>query len=312
MPQPIPYQGSKRNIAGVILQYIPRKIDKVIEPFAGSAAISVAVAYRRMAQTFHLNDLNRPLACLLQAMIQQPSQIADEYQKLWTAQLGREREYYDDVRRQFNATHRPEFLLYLLARCVKASVRYNAQGELNQAPDNRRKGRNPVSMRHEILGFSELLRDRTEVTSVDFGETVSFINPSTDFVYLDPPYQGTSGTRDARYSSGVALSHLVSYLEELNEREAMFALSYDGIKGERTYGQDLPQHLHLHRLLLKAGRSTQSTLLGKSDITIESLYLSKALVARLCIESPKFNANGLRQTANPSSSLQLSLSFNNV
>jgi DNA adenine methylase len=265
-----------------------------------------------MAQRFHLNDLNRPLACLLEAMILQPKQIADQYQTLWTAQLGQEREYYDDVRRQFNATHPSELLLYLLARCVKASVRYNAQGEFNQAPDNRRKGRHPASMRHEILGFSELLRGRAEVTSVDFRETLDFITSPTDFVYLDPPYQGTSGTRDARYSSGVTLSDLVSYLEELNEREIMFALSYDGIKGEKSYGEELPQYLRLRRIMLNAGRSTQSTLLGKSDITFESLYLSSALVAKLRVELPKLNVNGLGQTAVPSSSLQLSLSFNDV
>jgi DNA adenine methylase len=92
----------------------------------------------------------------------------------------------------------------------------------------------------------------------------------------------------------------------------MFALSYDGIKGEKSYGKELPQYLQLHRTLLNAGRSTQSTLLGRSDITFESLYLSDVLVARLRAESPKFNANGLVHTAIPSSSLQLSLSFNDV
>jgi hypothetical protein len=119
------------------------------------------------------------------------------------------------------------------------------------------------------------------------------------------PYQGSKRNIAGailQYSSGVVLPDLVSYVEQLNDREVMFALSYDGIKGGKTHGEELPHHLRLHRIWLNAGRSTQSTLLGKSAVTFESLYLSEALAARLRSESPKFNANGLRQTAIPSSS----------
>ncbi len=131
MPQPIPYQGSKRNIAHHILRFIPAGIERLIEPFAGSAAISVAVAYRGLANKFLLNDRNKPLTDLLQLMIDSPVEIADKYQALWLAQLGRERAFYGEIREQFNQTRRPELFLYLLARCVKASIRYSAQGEFN-------------------------------------------------------------------------------------------------------------------------------------------------------------------------------------
>ena len=52
---------------------------------------------------------------------------------------------------QFEA-QKPEYLLFLLAKCVKAAVRYNAKGEFNQSPDKRRLGRNPAMMRDDILG----------------------------------------------------------------------------------------------------------------------------------------------------------------
>ena len=154
LPQPIPYQGSKRIIASGILKFFPGNVQQLIEPFAGSAALSIAAAYRGLAQKFFLNDLNQPLANLLQLIIEQPLEIADQYQRLWNKQLGQERTFYDEVRDTFNRTHDPDLFLYLLARCVKASIRYNATGDFNQAPDNRRKGRHPVSMREEILGFS--------------------------------------------------------------------------------------------------------------------------------------------------------------
>jgi DNA adenine methylase len=312
LPQPIPYQGSKRNIAAQILKYVPCGIERIIEPFAGSAAVSIAAAYRGLAGKFHLNDLNKPLADLLRLMIDCPSETAYKYQQLWTAQLGREREFYDEVRVQFNQTHQPELLLYLLARCVKASVRYNTNGEFNQAPDNRRKGRHPASMQQEIVGFSRLLSNKTLVTSYDFRETVSLIKPSTDFVYLDPPYQGTSGRRDSRYHSGVAYRELVTYLETLNQNGVMFALSYDGVKGNKTYGVELPAELKLYKMLLHAGRSTQSTLLGRSDITYESLYLSAPLVTQLDSHSAQ-SAEGSFYQANPTyPAFQLKLELNSL
>jgi DNA adenine methylase len=280
LPQPIPYQGSKRNIARQILKAFPQEVETLVEPFAGSAAVSVAAAYYQKAQKFHLNDLNKPLMDLLEMIVNQPQQIANAYEKLWHEQLGRRRAFYDRVRDEFNRTHRPDHMLYLLARCVKASVRYNADGEFNQSPDNRRKGRKPDSMRQEILGVSRLLHDRTTITSVDYKDLVDTISQS-DLVYMDPPYQGTSQNKDPRYYSGLNFNELIGFLHELNKRQILFILSYDGRTGNKTYGEKLPAALNLYRLEIYAGRSSQATLLGKKANTYESLYLSPALTEQL-------------------------------
>lgn len=280
MPQPIPYQGSKRNIAWQILSIFPKEVNTLVEPFAGSAAVSVAAAHYGKAKRFYLNDLNKPLMDLFTLIINEPHKIADAYERLWQAQLGREREYYDFIRDEFNKTERPDYLIYLLARCVKASVRYNASGEFNQSPDNRRKGRRPLSMRREILGVSKLLNGRAIVKSGDYRETIKTIAPS-DLLYLDPPYQGTSQNKDPRYYSGLDLSELADFLAELNRRQVLFILSYDGRTGNKKHGATLPQYLNLQKLEICAGRSSQSTLLGKNAKTFESLYLSSALVHQL-------------------------------
>ena len=280
MPQPVPYQGSKRHIAAQILTLLPADIDTLVEPFAGTAALSIRAASVGLARSYYLNDLNGPLMDLLELIINEPDRIASDYEYLWYQQLGREREFYDEVRAQFNATNRPDLLLYLLARCVKASVRYNGAGEFNQSPDNRRKGRRPQSMKENILTVSRLLKGKTRITNYDFTATVEDLNPVCDLVYMDPPYQGTSSGRDSRYCSGVELSVLIEFLERLNTRNVMYALSYDGQKGSRTYGSMLPEELGLTHVLIEAGRSTQSTLLGRQDITHESLYLSSALLER--------------------------------
>lgn len=44
IPHIVQYQGSKRILAPQILQYIPKKFNRLIEPFAGMAAITIAVS----------------------------------------------------------------------------------------------------------------------------------------------------------------------------------------------------------------------------------------------------------------------------
>lgn len=305
MPQPIPYQGSKRNIAQKILSVMPKQIGTLIEPFAGSAAVSIRAAYERQADCFHLNDLNGPLMNLLEQIIEEPNLIAASYEHLWQEQQGRERKFYNEVRAEFNATHRPDLFLYLLARCVKASVRYNSNGEFNQGPDNRRKGRQPKSMREEIIAVSQLLKGKATITSSDFTSVIDKLEVASDLVYMDPPYQGTSGGRDSRYCSGITRSALVDFLEELNRQNAMYVLSYDGRKGNKTYGESLPDSLNLTRVEINAGRSTQSTLLGKAQVTYESLYISSALTARL---DPPFDKIAQVERCQPSHT-QLELAF---
>lgn len=91
-------------------------------------------------------------------------------------------------------------------------------------------------------------------------------------------------TGDPRYFSGIDFNELMQELKKLNQRNVPFILSYDGRTGKKSYGESLPKELDLYRLEIEAGRSTQSTLLGRDDITIESVYLSKNLVEQLGIE----------------------------
>src|SRR5437868_2147800 len=104
VPHPIPYQGSKRGLAQVILAYVPDDVDRLIEPFAGSAAVSLAAASDRKAQAFLLNDANAPLMRLWERIIAEPDAIAAAYERIWQAQFADARAYYDEIRDTFNRT----------------------------------------------------------------------------------------------------------------------------------------------------------------------------------------------------------------
>lgn len=279
-PQPIPYQGSKRRIAPAILRHLPADMPRLVEPFAGSAALSIAVAARNRASRFWLNDAHAPLIELWRKILDEPDQLANSYAFLWNEQLGGERAYFDKVRTRFNNRRAPADFLYLLARCVKAAIRYNANGAFNNTPDNRRKGTRPNEMRRRILRASNLLSERTRLTSRDYKEVLDDC-AEDDLVYMDPPYQGVCGNRDQRYHPKVDHEEFCGKLAELNARRIMFAVSYDGRTGEKTFGKPLPASLALTHLEIRAGRSTQATLLGRAEVTYESLYLSQALKASI-------------------------------
>jgi DNA adenine methylase len=280
LPQPIPYQGSKRQIAPEILRHFPPHVDRLVEPFAGSAAISIAAAARGLADRFWINDAHTPLIDLWREIIFRPEAISRAYTELWHDQIGREREFFDEVRARFNKKGAPSDLLYLLARCVKAAIRYNSNGDFNNTPDNRRRGARPAEMRRRILGAAGLLNSVTRLTSWDYKKVLARCMRD-DLLYMDPPYQGVCGPRDQRYLPKFVHDDFCRELDRLNERGILFVVSYDGRTGSKTFGQPLPSSLGLNHLEIKAGRSTQATLLGRSDITYESLYLSPALVKAL-------------------------------
>ena len=275
-PHPYPYQGSKRNIASCILEYFPKMINVLYEPFAGSAAISIATAKIGLAKKFHLNDLNKALIDLLKLIIEEPELIANQYENLWIEQLEDPRLYYNNIREKFNAAGRSDHFLYLLARCVKGSIRYNADGDFNQSPDNRRKGMHPKTMRDNILGVSCLLKSKSVFSSKDYREILK-LPKQNDLVYMDPPYQGVCGNRDTRYLAGIQFYEFAEELEKLNKNNIKYIISYDGRTGKKLHGEKLPEHLDLTHIEIESGPSTQETLLGRKASTIESLYLSPAL-----------------------------------
>lgn len=279
IPHPIPYQGSKRQLAPLIVKMFPPETDTLIEPFAGSGAVSIAAAYLGRAKAFRLSDVDGALMALWDELLFRPERLVNHYRRLWHAQRGNERSFYDGVRLRFNAHRKPGDFLYLLARCVKAAIRYNSRGEFNNSPDNRRLGALPDTMARHIRGVSRLLSDCTTVWTSDYKQAVEHARP-TDLVYMDPPYQGVCLNRDSRYVASVDFDQFVRLLADLNARKVPFIVSYDGRTGTKTYGRALPSSLRLGHIEVRVGRSTQATLLGRELYTYESLYLSPALLAR--------------------------------
>ncbi len=276
LPHPIPYQGSKRSLAPLISTYIPQDIDVWYEPFAGSAAMSLWVAAYRRPRKIILGDSLTPMTQLWRDIIFRPDHVADRYDRIWHGQNEENILYFNEIRSRYNALGDPVDLLYLTCRCVKNAVRFNSKGQFTQSVDKRRLGMRPANMRSAVLGAAALLKDIVDVREGDWLLTTADAT-AADFVYMDPPYMGTSTGRDRRYAEAMSRERLISGLHDFRERRLRFALSYDGQSGERTYGPPLPAELGLTQLMLHAGRSSQATLNGERAETFESLYLSHGI-----------------------------------
>jgi DNA adenine methylase len=287
VPHVIPYQGSKRSLTDRILAKIRFNVEgRLYEPFAGSAALTLAAANDRISDTFIVGDKYPPLMKLWELIIEDPNQVCQKYREIWINQLENPKKYYLQIRDEFNLDGDPVKFLYLIARCVKNSIRFNALGEFNQSPDNRRLGRKPAKMAAEIQLASVLLKGKVVLRTGDFMEVLHDAT-AEDIVYLDPPWQGTSNNRDPRYAHLLDFDFLVESLHELNSRNIPFLLSFDGSCGGKEYGNALPKSLELRKISLNAGRSSQATLLGRDEKTIESLYLSPMLVKKNEAYQPK-------------------------
>lgn len=277
LPHPIPYQGSKRSLAPLIAPYVPTGIETWYEPFAGSAAMTLWAAHRNVAKHYVIGDVLTPIVDLWRVIIDNPEGTTRRYLEIWECHATEDHGYFNRVRERYNAERDPVDLLYLICRCVKNAIRFNTKtGNFTQSVDKRRLGMRPEKMAKAILGASILLKGRTEVVSGDWRDTLATAS-ARDYVYMDPPYLGTTIGRDKRYVEGLQQARLIEGLADLRERGIRFALSYDGMTGTKEYGPPLPESLGLIRLLLHAGKSSQATLSGRNEETVESLYITPGL-----------------------------------
>lgn len=283
-PHVVQYQGSKRKLAPQILRYMPEKVKRLVEPFSGMAAISIAASMEHRAEAYVLNDLNQPLVRLLQEAIERPERLVAQYRTVWSEQFAYGEEHvrhFYQVREQFNGgDETPANMLYLLARCVKGAVRYGKNGRFNQSPDKRRHGTNPDTLAKNVYAISRLLKGKTAFSALDYHDVLERTRPG-DLVYMDPPYQGVTNGRDNRYYSGVPFGEFVEAVHFLNDRGVDYLISYDGLCGGKEYGAELPEWLGCQKILLNAGVSSQGVLLGRRSTTFEALYISNSLTPML-------------------------------
>lgn len=205
------WAGGKAKLVPFILHNLPTQShNRLIEPFAGSAALSLASNF----DAYLLNDKNADLIGLFQ-MLKQEKQLFIEYARSFFISENNQETRFYELREQFNYSQelaeRSALFIYLNRHAFNGLCRYNSKGLFN-VPFGRYKA--PYFPEVEMQGFIDK-SDRIELMCDDF-EAALALAGNDDIVYCDPPYVPLSDTASfTTYASGGFDLHDQSRLAEV-------------------------------------------------------------------------------------------------
>lgn len=93
-----------------------------------------------------------------------------------------------------------------------------------------------------------------------------------DWLYLDPPYANTKGL----YFGGIDVNKLWDWLRR---QESGYALSYDGISGDKDSTEEISRELYDKHIYISNGKSGIKRVLcnGTDAKVYESLYIKEVI-----------------------------------
>ncbi len=267
-PSLIKWTGSKRSQASAIAAFFP-KSDKgnYFEPFLGGGAMLYHGAHH-FKRAF-ASDIYAPLIDLWTSVKNDPSGVIENYTSEWNLLQADFPKHFFKVRARFNASPSGLDLLFLSRTCVNGIIRFNSKGQFNNSIHLSRRGMTPRLFEESIRRW-EAAVSRTEFSVRDFA-TIADNVECGDFVYLDPPYANSHN----RYAENLDLPKLLDFLDKLNRKNVLWALSFDGFRGDSDLTYELPKTLYRFHTTLPSGHSAVQKVLNKSlEGVEESLYLN--------------------------------------
>ena len=183
------WAGGKTKLVPFIQFNLPAEPRKrLIEPFAGSAALSLSLEF----DAYLLNDTNPDLIGLYRILKQEKQHFIDFSRQFFTPENNQESRFYA-LREQFNQSvdlaERSALFIYLNRHAFNGLCRYNSKGWFN-VPFGRYKS--PYFPEVEMQGFIQK-SDRIDILCGDF-QTALALATDDDLVYCDPPYVPLSET----------------------------------------------------------------------------------------------------------------------
>lgn len=190
------WAGNKYRIVDKIRGVLPRG-ERLIEPFAGSAAVFLNTDYK----TNIVNDMNADLINVFVTLKQHGPAFVDACKNLFTPDENVPEVYYE-FRDEFNQTsdrfRKAALFVYLNRHGYNGLCRYNNDGGFN-VPFGRYK--KPYFPFEEMMMFYHKSEDATFQTE-DFELVMQQAQPG-DVIYCDPPYVPLSDTANfTNYSAG--------------------------------------------------------------------------------------------------------------
>lgn len=181
----VKWAGGKRSIIPIINEFLPASIETYHEPFVGGGA--VFFAFEDRIKTATLADLNEELVLAYRSILQQTDEVIVALEK--HAVNHNTKGYYIKVRDKQNPKDPVGIaarFMYLNKTCYNGLYRVNKSGKFN-VPQGKYK--NPKICDPVNLKNVARVLEKATIRIGQFYETI--LPKSGDFVYCDPPYDGT-------------------------------------------------------------------------------------------------------------------------
>lgn len=228
------WAGGKSQIAHIIESCKPQDCDRLIEPFIGSASVSLNVN----ASRYLLADVNQDLISVYQSLVTHGMSFVMDCQTMFCPENNTE-EAYARLRSEFNTTteayRKACLFVYLNRHCFNGLMRYNSSGGFN-TPFGRYA--NPRVPTNDMRRFLAIL-GKAEFVISDFRPIISQAGEG-DFVYCDPPYVPLNAGGFTAYAkdgfSATDQSDLVIQCVQAVKRGAVAAISnHDTPESRKLY-----------------------------------------------------------------------------
>ena len=215
----VKWAGGKRQLLPNIITHIPKKINTYIEPFIGGGA----VLFETQPKKAVINDLNFELMNMYYVVANYTDELIEVLNKM---KANHSEEYFYEVRAYDRLEHQvldniemAARLIYLNKTCFNGLYRVNKKNQFN-APYGHYKSPS-IFDEQNIRNMAEYLKNNDiSYYSRDYKDILKLAEPG-DFVYLDPPYDGTwTNYTDEGFNK--------THQEEL--AEACIQLHADGIR----------------------------------------------------------------------------------
>lgn len=181
------WAGNKNRAKQHILPHLP-KGRRLVEPFAGSCAISLATDYDR----YLIADANADLIDMYRFIQSDHEAVIRHAEQLFRPDYNQDEAFYR-LRAEFNesgtSVRKSAIFIYMNRHGFNGLCRYNSSGKFN-VPFG--KYRSPTCPSHEIRSFADFAA-KAEFVCQSFDATFDRLRDG-DVIYADPPYVPLSAT----------------------------------------------------------------------------------------------------------------------
>ena len=228
----VKWAGGKRQILKYLIINIPPKFECYYEPFLGGGALFFKLKSMGKIKQAVISDSNKDLInCYLVIRDEVEALISrlDYYQKY----VDDKNFFYEVARPSFNKiklatgleknVEKAALLIYLNKTCFNGLYRVNSRGEFN-VPWGGHENSPLCDYKNLMLVSKALKEDEIKIKCCDYREAVKDAHAG-DFIYFDPPYQGTFAQYTADSFSEEDQKILAEVFYELDKRGCMVMLS---------------------------------------------------------------------------------------